>query len=216
VKNTHHSQGEVRRVPVDSELVVMSDIVKEPGVLRTSYGRDMEFHLDPANPGEILRIDQPFTPLAVALEEVATPGHTDKIPQRPGGNNGMCAVPFNIHGTSPAECPLDYPDGNTIQADILLQNRGGDRLDRDHVPAFPGRTDTKGTCIRPDIKDDILLEDIIEIILLDPGNQAAGACRKDETGTVRGNDIISRAKIPASSPEYSPFHPPPLSRISTF
>jgi len=173
MKYSHHAQGKVRRVPVDGELVVVTDIIKELRVLQTPDRWDMELHLDPADPGKIPRIDEPFTPLAVAFQEVATTGHPDKLPQRPGRNDVVHTVPFDIPGAPLAEGSLDHPDGNTIQADILLQYRCGDRFDCDHVPAFPGSTDTKSTCIRSDIEDGIIFPYIVEEILVNGGYQAA-------------------------------------------
>ena len=115
-----------------------------------------ELHFDAPDPGKIPRVDLPFSPFTVALEEVTTAGNTNEVPERIGLLENPVPIPYNRGDPSPAEGRRYDRYVNIIQPDILLQQVRCHGFDRRDMVAQPGCAYTKSTDISPDIKNNVI------------------------------------------------------------
>lgn len=105
--------------PVDNEFVLPLYILKHFPIGETPDGGLVELHLDPADAGEIIGIDQPFRPLTIAFQEGAPSGETDDIPKRVCRHPGRAAIPIDRGKLPGAEGSPDYLYGYPVQSDIV-------------------------------------------------------------------------------------------------
>ncbi len=80
MKDAHMAERTVTGGPVDNKFVPPPNVIKQCLIGETTDGGQVKLHLDPADAGEIIGIDQPFSPLTIALQEGAPFGETDYIP----------------------------------------------------------------------------------------------------------------------------------------
>jgi len=74
---SHYSESRMHGLSFDLKMIVAPDIVKEQGVGWSANRGNVEFHLYPADFGEINWYHLPFCAFAVAFQEITAPGHFD-------------------------------------------------------------------------------------------------------------------------------------------
>jgi hypothetical protein len=137
----------------DDEFVVAADIIKEGRFWPIADGGLVQLHLDSPDPGKIRRIDLPFSPFAVALEEVTAACNTNKVAKRIGLVEDPAPIPYNCGDPTLAEGRSYHRYADIIQPDILLQQVRSHGFDRGDMAAQPGCAYTKSSNISPDIKN---------------------------------------------------------------
>jgi hypothetical protein len=158
MEDSQLAQWPVNRCPFEDEFVVPADIVKECRLRGITDRGLVQFHLYTSDPGQIIRVDLPFSPFTVALEEVTTTGDTNEIPERVGLSEDSLPIPSDRSDPALTEGSLYDVDVNVIQPDILLQQVWCDGFDRCYMAAHSGCADTKSADVSPDIKNKVIRE----------------------------------------------------------
>ena len=82
MKNAHKTERTMAGKAIDRKLELAANILEKSGLWWNPDGWLVEFHLDPSDPLQIVRIDEPFSAFTVALQEVAAIGEADHFSER--------------------------------------------------------------------------------------------------------------------------------------
>lgn len=154
------------------KIIVTTDIIEKCPVWQTANGWQVEFHLNPADPVEIFRVDQPLGTLAVAFQKIAAPAKSNNPGKGIRRHHPAAVIPADFCRAAGSKSTLNYSHWHIIEPDIFRKESGSYRFNGDDVRGIPCGADAESPHVCTDVDDPVIRTDILKPVLGNFGDLA--------------------------------------------